>query len=436
MTEIRIDYTPRHHFLPFHACDKRHRGIVAHRRAGKTVAVSNELVRAALLNQREQPPPRYAYIGPSYAQAKDTVWAYIKHYSGPLPGVHINESELRATMPNGAQVCLYPGGDAYERMRGQYFDGAVMDEFALLNPSMFPQVVRPCLADYTGWSVVCGTVAGQDHFHDRVKQLEGMDNAAVFTIPVTATEVIPEAELTEIRHDLTDAEYAREFLCDFSAPVEGSYYTHLMNEAEKEGRITSVPHHPDKGVWCWWDIGIRDSTSVWFVQVNGQTYHVIDYLEVDGHGLPVILSMVDGTMGGNHEHRRKYAIHGHLFPHDMNNRELGSGNSRIEIARKLTPTGVTCHVTPRREVADGIEAVRSVLPVCWFDQSLTGHGMLCLRNYRRKDTGKPEHDWASHGADAFRTGAMALKVMDGWGMASPDGLRKRTRIRRNSRRVF
>ena len=136
-TRVRIPYRPRPHFVPLHASDKRFMFVVAHRRAGKTVALVNHLIRAANLNPGQTPPPRYAYIGPSFDAAKDLVWGYLKHYTANIPGIKTMEGELSVTLPNQAQIRLYGGALAYERMRGIYLDGAVLDEYPLLHPNAY-----------------------------------------------------------------------------------------------------------------------------------------------------------------------------------------------------------------------------------------------------------------------------------------------------------
>src|SRR4051812_30800278 len=124
---LTISYRPRSHFKAFHASDKRWRYVVAHRRAGKSVSFVNELIKRALMNPRDLPPPRYAYIGPTFAQAKDLVWGYLKQYTRDIPGVSYSESELTCKLPNRALVSLYGGGQAYNRIRGLYLDGACLD---------------------------------------------------------------------------------------------------------------------------------------------------------------------------------------------------------------------------------------------------------------------------------------------------------------------
>ena len=239
---LRIPYKPRPHFVPLHASDKRFMFVVAHRRAGKTVALVNHLIRAANLNPRPTPPPRYAYIGPSFDAAKDLVWGYLKHYTANIPGIRTMEGELSVTLPNQAQIRLYGGALAYERMRGIYLDGAVLDEYPLLHPNAFTSVVRPCLADYRGFAIVSGTAAGEDHFHALKFRAEEDPNWAIFDIPITATgdSALNPEEVQEMRQDMSPDEFAREMLCSFAAPVEGAYYQEAINSLQTQNRVTKV----------------------------------------------------------------------------------------------------------------------------------------------------------------------------------------------------
>ena len=182
-----IPYMPRPHFRPLHNSAKRFVFIVAHRRAGKTVALANQLIRAALSNPRRHPPPRYAYIGPSFDQIKDLVWGYLKHYAGNYPGIRFLEGELTVIFPTGATIRLYGGGQAYERIRGIYLDGAVLDEYPLLNPRAWTSVVRPMLADYRGFAVISGTSNGDDFFHAIKLRAEDDPQWDVFDIKITDT---------------------------------------------------------------------------------------------------------------------------------------------------------------------------------------------------------------------------------------------------------
>jgi phage terminase large subunit len=183
---IQVAYRPRSFLKPLHNSDKRWIFMCCHRRAGKTVGIANHLIRAASRNPRKWPPPRYGYVGPSFDQAKDLVWGYLKQYTENIPGVIHLEGELKTILPGGASIKLYGGAGAYQRMRGMYFDGIALDEFPLLEPTVFGTVVRPCLADYHGWAIVSGTSNGDDHFNAlRLKAEDDPSRWDVFIIPLS-----------------------------------------------------------------------------------------------------------------------------------------------------------------------------------------------------------------------------------------------------------
>lgn len=436
---IIIPYSQRLHFRPLHASNKRWKFVVAHRRAGKSVAAINEIIKRALQNPRQYPPPRYAYVGPSFAQTKDLIWGYAKHYTAPLPGVKISEGDLQLTLPNGAMINLYGGAAAYERMRGLYFDGIVLDEFPLLNPSVFSTVVRPCLADYRGWAIVSGTSNGDDHFHELKKKNQSDPTWDFFIIPVTETDALHPDEVAEMTKDMSDEEYAREMLCSFDAPIEGAYYAGLMNKAEAEGRVCAVPYDPAAPVFTWWDLGIDDAMAIWFAQRAGRELHIIDYLEETGKGIPEVYQMVTGVWKDHAgdippevKHRQQYTFGAHVPPHDIRARELGTGKSRYEVLTELAGN-VPVIIAPGLSVEDGISAVKTTIPLAYFDKTRTEQGRSALRNYHRSKNGRPVHNWASHGSDAFRTGSVALNQTVGYisasNVTSLAGARLRRRVR-------
>jgi phage terminase large subunit len=412
--------------LPLHAARRdgvRWIFVVAHRRAGKTVALVNQLIKSASDNARQTPPPRYAYIGPSFDAAKDLVWGYLKHYTSSIPGISYLEGELQVIFPNGATIRLYGGALAYERMRGIYLDGAVLDEYPLLHPSAFTSVVRPCLADYQGFAIVSGTAAGEDHFHALKLRAEGDSNWRVFEIPITATgdSALAPNEVEEMRRDMADDEFAREMLCSFEAPVEGAYYQDALNSLQIAGRVTKVSVDLNAGVFTAWDLGISDMQCIWLGQMAGREVHWIDYVEDRGRALSHYANLLSlkAKTGG-------FSYRAHLLPHDVEVRELSTGKSRRhELVGLLQEPVIT---VPRHDPADGIAASRGVLGVSWFDESACRRGLARLRAYRRGKTGTPVHDDASHGADAFRTGCVGLPLISG-GFAARHGREGRLRRR-------
>lgn len=400
---IVIPYHFREPFRPLHERKQRWAAIVAHRRAGKTVACVNDLILRATQNERQHPPPRYGYLAPTYTQAKDVAWSYLKHYTAPIPGMEMREVDLQVTFPWGPSIRLY-GADNYDRMRGLYFDGVVIDEPADIDPRAWPEVVRPALADHGGWAVFIGTPKGRDYFYDLVTAGEkDPDKWLVLRLPASTTGILAAAELDDARRTMSEEQYEQEFECSFDAAIVGAYYGKLMAAAEKEKRITGVPYEPAARVWTAWDLGMRDSTAIWFAQVVGREIHLIDYYEMTGADLGHYVREIE---------KRPYVYAGHILPHDVEAKELGTGKSRKEVLEALN---LKVTVSRQLGVEDGINAVRMVLPRCWFDARKCERGVNALKLYRSEyDTKlkalkpRPVHDWASHAADAFRYLAITI----------------------------
>ena len=152
-------YRPRAPFIPFHRRLQRWAVIVAHRRAGKTVACVNDLIDAAVSCEKTE--GRFAYIAPFFNQAKDIAWTYVKKYTEPLWVGLPNESELRVDIRapktgSISRIRLY-GADNPHRLRGLYLDGVILDEYGDMSPSVWGEIVRPMLADRQGWATFIGT---------------------------------------------------------------------------------------------------------------------------------------------------------------------------------------------------------------------------------------------------------------------------------------
>lgn len=405
--EVKIAYRPREIFLPLHQRNKRWGLVVAHRRCGKTVACINELIKGVLTCVK--PNPRFAYIAPTYSQAKDVAWNYLQEFAAAIPGVTFHEGELRADFPNGGRIRLY-GADNYNRLRGIYLDGAIMDEYGDMDPRAYNDVVRPALSDRLGWAIFIGTVRGRNHFYDlyeKALQPEFAKDWYVAIHSASATQIIPKSELEDARRQMSPEAYAAEYECSWAAPIVGSYFGQLIEEAAKDSRIGPVPHERGKRVYTGWDLGVGDSTAIWFAQIIGETVNIFDYVENSGVGLDWYAGEI---------YRRNYIYAAHYFPHDVEQREVTTARSRSEVLRDL---GIVPTVLPRTKVEDGIQAVRQLIPRCNFDALRCQLGVEALRHYRREWDAKkkvfsdrPLHDWASNGADAFRVLASLLPRND------------------------
>jgi hypothetical protein len=408
--EIQVPYCPRKHFRPLHASTKRWQFVCAHRRAGKTVSLANQLIRAASRNGRRWPPPRYGYVGPSFEQAKDLVWSYLKQYTAGIPGTRYLEGDLACLLPTGASIKLYGGAAAYERMRGMYFDGIVLDEYPLLNPAVFSTVVRPCLADYHGWGIISGTSNGDDHFNYLRLKYEDDPRWDFNIIPLSSTgeEALSKEEAFELTQDMSPEEYAREMECSFDAPVEGSYYGEILNKLAIQNRITQVAIDLSQPVVTAWDLGIHDYTCIWFYQLAGKEVHFVDYLQANGKGLDFYADELRvRAKKGDFKYRC------HCLPHDVEAREMGTGESRRIVLEELLDEPII--TAPMGSPEDGIAASRTLLGRSWFDAVKCKKGLSMLRGYRRNKMGRPVHgpEPYSHGADAYRTAATSFHMVGG-----------------------
>ena len=262
---IEIDYKPRDQQLLIHdAIDaSRFTVVVAHRRMGKTVSAINRLIKAAVTNTN--PNPRYAYIAPTYAQAKRVAWDYLQEFTRPLNAIY-NIAELRADFW-GRRISLY-GSDNPDSLRGQYFDGVVIDEVGDQNPKIWNEIIRPALADRLGWALFIGTPKGRNHFselRDRAAKEEGWK---LLEFRASQTGIIPEKELNAARREMGEDKYAQEFECSFNAAVEGAYYGSLINDLEAKSRITTIDRDDLCRSFVAWDLGYRDWYYSFVLQVR------------------------------------------------------------------------------------------------------------------------------------------------------------------------
>lgn len=399
--EVIIPYAPRGAFVPYHERTERFAIGVAHRRAGKTVATVNDLIKRTILNPR--PDPRSAYIAPLYNQAKDVAWNYLKHYARPLLAKPPNESELYVELLNGGRIRLY-GADNPDRLRGLYLDDVVLDEYADMHPAVWGEVIRPLLADRLGRATFIGTPKGRNAFFELFEKAQVDPDWHPFMLRASETQIVPQSELDATRRDMTQEQYDQEFECSFEAAILGAYYGKEMAEAERQGRVTAVPYQPGLPVQTAWDLGKTDATAIWFFQVEGEHIYVIDFYENVNQQLPHYAQILKD---------KGYRYGDHWFPNDVKATFLGMERTRVET---LMDCGIIPRIVDLHKVMDGINAARVMFPTLVFDAENCKQGLEALRQYRAdyddkrrafRDT--PLHDWTSHAADAFRYLAMGYR---------------------------
>ncbi len=419
MAELILPYNwrPRPYQRPMWSAFER--GVLRafllwHRRSGKDDNSLHFTATAAI-----QRPATYWYMLPQQNQVRRAIWDAVNPHTGQR---RINEAfpdaickgkrsnDMVIELVNGSMI-HFLGSDGFDALVGSPPFGLVFSEFSLTNPSAWG-ILRPILDENGGWAIFNMTPRGRNHAYNMYKYAMSRDGWFVQICLPTDTKVFTPAQLEEARAeyyamygpDDGEALYQQEYWCSFDSALVGSYYGRHIADLERVGKIRLVQHDPTLPVFTAWDLGIDDSTAIWLAQaVNGEI-RIIDYYEASGHGLDHYAKVLT---------EKPYVYKEHILPHDARARELSTGKTRQELLQSLLPGAV--RVLPALGVADGINAVRSILPRCWFDADKTQKGLEALRMYRReydqerkvyKDN--PLHDWTSHGADAFRQLAMGI----------------------------
>jgi len=404
---IKIPYTPRKHQSYLHQQINRYRWsvLVCHRRFGKTVCMINHLIRSALMSKLKN--PRFAYIAPTFKQAKSIAWDYMKQFTAKIPNTKFNETELRVDLPNGSRITLL-GAENSDGLRGIYLDGCVIDEYANIDGKLFSEIIRPALSDRKGYCVFIGTPAGMNNnFYDLYQHANGAEDWFNYKAKASDTKIVDPEELEKAKEVMGEKKYMQEFECDWIANIEGAIYGEEINKIEDKNQIARVPYDPTLPVSTAWDLGVADHSSIIFFQQKGTAIQIIDYHEERGHGLPHYIQMLE---------EKPYIYKDHFAPHDIDVQEFGNGKTRREIAYQL---GIRFKVVPKLPVEEGIHAVTMLLSRCWIDTDHCKNLIDALRHYHRKYIdknrmfrSKPVHDWSSHACDAMRYLAVGLQEIN------------------------
>ena len=401
--EITIPYkfTPRDYQIPLISCiDRGYKRAVCifHRRAGKDKTLINLITKEALKRVGV-----YYYLFPTYKQGRKIIWQGIDKagmkFTDHIPEEirkRTNDQEMMIELKNGSIIQII-GTDDIDRIVGTNPVGCVFSEYSLQNPKAW-DLLRPILAENEGWAVFNYTPRGKNHGYELYEMAKNNPKWFVQILTVDDTKAISQEAIEEERLAGMDEDLIQqEFYCSFEAAIQGAYYAKQINKANEDGRITNVPYVENLPVYTVWDLGVGDSTAIWFVQLVNQEIRIIDYYEAQGEGLPYYAKVLD---------EKGYKYGGHYAPHDIQVREMGSGLSRLETARSL---GINFQVVKNISIDDGINAARTIFNRCWFDKEKTKQGVNCLVNYHKEYDEKrkeykniPYHDWSSHGADAFR----------------------------------
>lgn len=413
MAKIRLpnNWVPRQDQLPlwqYLQNGGKRAFVFAHRRWGKDDVALHRTACAAM-----QRPGNYWHMLPEYSQARKAIWEAVNPHTGKRRIDEAFPEAIRETtrtqdmmikFKNGSTWQLV-GSDNYNSLVGSPPVGLTFSEYAIADPRAW-NFLRPILAENGGWALFITTPRGKNHAYEMYKY--GLEDKDWFTTLITADQsgVFSKEMLDQERRELHaqygpdegEAIFRQEYYCSFDGAIIGGYYTALMDMADSDERITNVPYDASLPVITSWDLGVGDSTAIWFFQTVGNEVRVIDYYEATGEGMQYYAKILN---------QKPYSYSQHIMPHDIRVRELGTGKSRYEIAQSLGIKPIT--IARSLPVDDGINAVRALLPRCYFDRKKCAQGLDALRSYhkeyddkRKEFKNKPYHDWTSHACDSFR----------------------------------
>lgn len=412
--EIPNKWDPRDYQMPlWEALEGGCKRAVAvwHRRAGKDSLSLNWTAASAF-----QRVGVYWHMAPTQKQVRKIVWDNIDGKGRRIIDqvwpkelrANQKDNEMQITLKNGS-IWQCVGSDNYDSLVGSNPVGVVFSEFSIADAKAW-DYVRPILAENGGWALFIYTPRGPNHGKRLYDMAKNDPNWFGQILTVDDTGVISaEAVDEERKAGMSDAMIEQEFYCSFSGVVDGSYYGKLIQAARQEDRITRVPHDPQLPVEVAFDLGVNDDTAMWFYQKVGLEIRVLRYYENRGQGIEHYAKIAQ---------QQPYTYLQFNMPHDAGHQQMATGKS---LAKQMqTLTGVRCHVSPREQsLADevGIQAVRDVLPRCYFDYEGCKDGVEKLELYRRKYDdknevfmSKPLHDFTSHAADAFRELAKSVRT--------------------------
>lgn len=392
MTQITIPYKPYPWAKDWHSSHKRYSVLVLHRRAGKTTATINQLIKDALLNENHL----YAFIAPTYKQAKRNVWDMMRHYTQNIPGVEYNVSELTVIFPTGSKISLF-GADNPDSLRGITLNGVVFDEYSQQPSNIWTEIISPTLATTKGYAIWIGTPKGRNSFYRLYEQARQDEDYYSLALPVSQSKIVDDDELRQQKKNMTEDEYAQEWECSWEAAIKGAYYAKEISDARADGRIGEYPIDPTQPVYTWWDLGVSDATTILFFQTNGYQWKLVDCYSANDEGIEHYIKYIQS---------KDYVYAKHFAPHDIEVKDFSTGKTRWETAKSL---GLTFDIAPKLGIDDGISQAKLRFKALMIDENKCRPFIDAISQYRREWNDKagdwkdhPLHDWTSHYADAFR----------------------------------
>lgn len=394
--------------------------LAAHRRYGKDALGLSWIATEAM-----QKVGSYLYTLPEYSQARKTIWDGVNARTGrtriddAFPPEIIKRRDDKGMfiqLINNSTVQL-AGSDSVDGLVGAGIRGLVMSEAGLCDPRAWA-LFRPMLLETKGKSLHIGTPRGKNGFYNIIEANRNKASAHVQIISAYDTPVFSAEQLKEERHTyiqehgttMGNALFSQEYEASFEAAIVGAVWGAEITKLKQSGRLAPCGYDPRYPVHTAWDLGVRDFTIILYFQSVGNEERLIDITAATDLGLDSYAKILA---------EKGYYYGNHWGPHDIQNREWGTGTSRMDQAARLGLHFKRVSNTPKddqialgaqlmnRLVINNTEDLDSGEPVC-------GYALEALTNYRFKfdvtrkiSSSTPVHDWTSHVADAFMTYACA-----------------------------
>lgn len=415
-------FQPRNYQLPIlKAFDSGYKRIIQiwHRRGGKDKLDVNIIAR-----EMQKKVGTYYYFFPTYSQGRKALWEGISkeevdkvtgevirpamrvldHFPEPLV-LKRNDTEMKVYYKNGS-IFQVIGTDDIDNVVGTNPIGCVFSEYSLQNPKAW-DFIRPILTENGGWAIFNYTPRGKNHGYDLYELNKNNPSWYISKLTINDTDVLTLNDIDEERKSgMSEELIQQEYYCSFTAAIQGAYYAREYTDAEENGRFSTVSYDPNAEVHTVWDLGIADATAIGFFQLVGKEVHMIDYYENNNEAFPHFVKVLKD---------KEYIYGKHFAPHDIRQRELMTGKTRLETASEL---GIDFEEVPKLKIQDGIDQARTLFKRLWIDREKCKDFLKLIPQYTKeydedkkifKD--KPLHDWTSHGADMFRYAAVIIDEM-------------------------
>jgi hypothetical protein len=381
---------------------------VWHRRAGKDLTDLNFTIMKAM-----ETVGNYWHMLPEYSQARKAIWEGVTKegvkYLDCIPPEIIKrklENEMKIEFVNGS-IWRLVGSDNIDAAMGAGTRGVVFSEYSLTDPTAWG-FIEPMLLENGGWASFNFTPRGKNHAKKLLDAAQ--KNPKWFTQILTIRDtkdsdgnpIVTEEMIEELRSMGTDEEtIQQEYYCSFEGSMEGAYYAEQLKWLEDNDKIINFPILTEYPVDTYWDIGRRDYTTIWFMQKIRGEYRLIDYYYVAGGDVDVFARELKA---------KNYRYGKHHLPHDAGHLRVGMAGKTIKQQMEIAmPSESFKLLKVTSNVNADIVATRAFLRRCAFHSTNCADGIDALKNYVKKWNDKqkrydddPVHNWASHGADAFR----------------------------------